>query len=89
MRANRMRPLALSVAQQRRLSQLAKHGRTPQAMQRFVLRDGFDLCEREVRESVTAERDAKPRGYVPYYEAQRQARAVTDSAHAKKHRQAA
>ena len=30
-----------------------------------ALRDGFDLCEWKVRESVTAERDAKRRGYVP------------------------
>ncbi len=85
-----MRPLALSLPQQRRLEQLAKHaGRTPQAMLRFVLRDGFDLCEWEVRESITAERDAKHRGYVSDDEAQRQARAVIDTAHAQKRRQAA
>ena len=54
-----MRSLALTPTQQRRLEKLARDaGRTPQAMLRFVLRDGFDLCELEVNESIAAERDA-------------------------------
>jgi len=56
----------LTTMQQRRLEKLARDaGRTPQVMLRFVLRDGFDLCELEVSESLAAERDAVRRGYVP------------------------
>jgi hypothetical protein len=85
-----MRSLALTLAQQRRLEALARNaGRTPQAMLRFVLRDGFDLCELEVNESMAAERDAKRRGYVPRDEVQRQTRALIDAAHGRKRRQAA
>lgn len=85
-----MRSMALTAAQQRRLEKLARDaGRTPQAMLRFVLRDGFELCELEVNESIAAERDAKRRGYIAHDEARRQARAVTDAAHARKRRQAA
>lgn len=52
-----MPSLALSATQQRRLEKLARDtGRTPQAMLRFVLRDGFELCELEVNESMPAER---------------------------------
>ena len=85
-----MRSLALNSTQQRRLEMLARAaGRTPQAMLRFVLRDGFDLCEMEVSESAAAERDAARRGYVPRDEVRRQTRAVIDAAHARKRRQAA
>lgn len=67
-----MQPLTLSITQQHRLEKLARDaGRTPQAMLRFVLRDGFDLCELEVNESIAAERDAKRRGYVPHEEVRR------------------
>lgn len=76
--------------QQRRLEALARAaGRTPQAMLRFVLRDGFDVCELEVNESVAAERDATRRGYVPHAEVQRQTRAMIDAVHARKRRKAA
>jgi hypothetical protein len=85
-----MRPVALSSTQQRRLEKLARAaGRTPQAMLRFVLRDGFDLCEMEINESITAERDAKRRGYVPDYEARHQAHVAIEAAHARKRRKAA
>jgi len=40
-----MRPLALNSVQQRRLERLSREaGQTPQAMLKFVLRDGFDYC---------------------------------------------
>jgi len=40
----------LSPTQQRRLEKLARDaGRTPQAMLRFVLRDGFDYCDYVVK----------------------------------------
>ena len=67
-----MRSLALNMTQQRRLETLARAaGRTPQAMLRFVLRDGFDLCEMEVNESAVAEREARQLGYVSRDEARR------------------
>ena len=85
-----MRSLALTMTQQRRLEKLARDaGRTPHAMLRFVLRDGFDLCEIEVNESIAAERDAERRGYVSHDEVRRQTRAVIDAAHGRKRRQAA
>jgi predicted transcriptional regulator len=72
-----MQSVTLTTTQQRRLEKLARDaGRTPQAMLRFVLRDGFDVCELEVNESIAAERDATQRGYVPREEARRQARSV-------------
>ena len=84
-----MRSLALTTTQQRRLEKLAHDaGRTSQAMLRFVLRDGFDVCELEVNESVAAERDAMRRGYVTHAEAQRQSHAMIDAAHARKRRPA-
>jgi hypothetical protein len=47
---------ALTKAQQRRLEKLAREARrTPQAMLRFVFRDGFELCE----EGVAAARNAE------------------------------
>ena len=77
-----MRSLALNTTQQRRLETLARAaGRTPQAMLRFVLRDGFDLCEMEVSESAAAEREAEQRGYVPRDEVGHQTRAVIAAAH--------
>ena len=48
-----MRTLELNTTQQRRLEKLARDAkRTPQVMLRFALRDGFDLCELEVNESI-------------------------------------
>jgi len=49
---------ALSKTDQRRLERLAKMaGRSPQAMLRFVLRDGFAVCEEDVAESIAADRE--------------------------------
>lgn len=45
-----MNTLALSQNDMRRLERLAKDaGRTPRALLRFVLRDGFDETERTIR----------------------------------------
>ncbi len=50
-----MRQLALTTAQQRRLERLAREAkRTPKAMLQFVLRDGFEACEEDVRENLAA-----------------------------------
>ena len=44
--------IMLSKTDQKRLEHLAKKaGRTPQAMLRFVLRDGFAVCEEDVAEN--------------------------------------
>ena len=48
----------LSKADQKRLERLAASaGRTPQSMLRFVLRDGFTVCEEDVSESLNADRE--------------------------------
>lgn len=84
-----MSPPVLTSAQQRRIEKLARDaGRTPDAMLRFVLRDGFELCELEVYESIAAERDAQKHGYVTHDEVRRQSRAVIDTAHAKRRKAA-
>jgi hypothetical protein len=77
-----MNPLALTNAQQRRIEKLARDtGRTPQAMLRYVLRDGFELCELEVNESIAAEHDAARRGYIGRDAVRRDARALIDAAY--------
>src|SRR6266705_6773713 len=80
-----MRPFALSSAQQRRLERLARNaGRSPTETFRFVLRDGFEFCEWEARESIAAEEDMKKHGPVPHEEARRRARQIIDAAHARR-----
>ena len=50
--------LALAKGDQKRLEQLAAlAGRSPQSMLKFVLRDGFDAVEEDIRETLAAERD--------------------------------
>ena len=62
-----MRSLALTTAQQRRLERLAhKAGRTPEAMLKFVLRDGFEFCEQDVRETIEADEDIDRNGALPH-----------------------
>jgi hypothetical protein len=49
---------SISKTDQKRLERLAASaGRTPQAMLRFVLRDGFAACEEDVAESLRADRE--------------------------------
>jgi hypothetical protein len=75
------RPFALTPAQQRRLEKLARDaGRSAGETLRFVLRDGFEFCEWEVRESRAADEEAKRRAAVPDGEAQRRARQLIGSA---------
>ena len=48
--------IVLAPLHQRRLERLAKRaGRSPNAMLKFVLRDGFDACEEDVRENLAAD----------------------------------
>ena len=85
-----MKPLALTPAQQRRLKKLAYDaGRTPEQTLKFVLQDGFDFCEWEVRESSAAEADVKRRGTIPNEQVQREAQRIVDAARAPKTRKAA
>ena len=85
-----MPTLLLNSAQQRRLEKLARDaGRTPEQTLRFVLRDGFDFCEWEVRESIAAESDATRNGTIPNDEVRRGASKLIESAHARRRKQAA
>jgi hypothetical protein len=71
------KPFALNQAQQRRLEKLAREtGRPAAETLRFVLRDGFELCEWEVRKSRAADAETKRRGAVPDSKAQRRVRQV-------------
>ena len=80
-----MRPFALSQAQQHRLEKLSRDaGRSPAETFRYVLRDGFEFCEWEVRESLAGDCDARKRGAVRDGEARRRAREVIDAAHARR-----
>ena len=85
-----MPTLLLNSAQQRRLNRLARDaGRTPEQTLRFVLRDGFDFCEWEVRESLAAESDATRNGTIPNDEVQHSVSKLIESAHARRRKQAA
>jgi len=68
---------ALTKAQQRRLEKLAREaGRTPQAMLRFVLRDGFELCEEDLAAARSAEVELARSGTVPHHQVSDEARTV-------------
>lgn len=75
----------LNLAQQRRLERLARDAkRSPEETFRYVLRDGFEFCEWELRESLAADYDVNKRGTVSDDEARRRARTVIDAAHARR-----
>jgi predicted transcriptional regulator len=81
--------IALAAPQQRRLERLAQRaGRTPRAMLKFVLRDGFDACEEDVRETMAADADYRAGRIVSHKDAMTRARAAI-AAHARRHKQAA
>jgi predicted transcriptional regulator len=85
-----MRSLALSPAQQRRLEKLARlAGRTPQSMLLFVLRDGFEATEQDVRETIEADEDIDRNGAIPHGEVMARARATIERHAAKRGRKAA
>ena len=69
----------LSPAQQRRLEKLAHDARrSPAETFRYVLRDGFEFCEWEVRESLAAGYDVKKRGVASDDVARRRARELLE-----------
>ena len=79
------RPFALSPAQQRRVEKLARDaGRSAGETLRFVLRDGFEFCEWEVREGRAADAQAGRPAAVPDAQAQRRARRLIDAAHGRR-----
>lgn len=79
----------LSQAQQRRLIKLAREaGRTPQSMLRFVLRDGFEQCEDDVRAARMAEAEIARSGTVAHQQVMNEARA-TVARHARAQRRQA
>jgi len=84
-----MQPFALTQAQQRRLERIAREaGRSPQAMFRFVLRDGFEQCEEDVRASIAADAEAARGELVPNEQVMEEARAII-ARHARAPRKAA
>ena len=85
-----MRPVALSPAQQRRLQRLAQDaGRTTTQMLAYVLRDGFEYCEWQLRESRASDSEAKRLGTIPHGTVMREARELIESARGRRRRQAA
>ncbi len=81
---------SLTHPERRRLEKLARDsGRTPAETLRFVLRDGFEFCEWEVRESRASDEDTKRRGAVAHEVAQRRAREVIESHAGRQSRKAA
>jgi hypothetical protein len=82
--------LALTPAQRRRIAKLAQRaGRTPQSMLRFVLRDGLDATEEDVRETLAADEDIDRNGAIPHAKVMAQARAVIERHAAKRRPKAA
>ena len=85
-----MQSLALTTAQQRRLEKLARLARrTPQSMLRFVLRDGFEATEQDVRETIEADEDIERNGAVPHSEVMVRVRATIERHAAKRRPKAA
>ena len=85
-----MRSVTLTPAQQRRIAKLAAlAGRTPTAMLRFVLRDGLEATEQDVRETIEADRDIDRNGAIPHGRVIAQARATIERHVAKRRRKAA
>ena len=81
-----MKSIALSHAQYRRIEKLAHlAGRTPQSMLRFVFRDGLAATERDVHETIAADKDMDRNGGIPHAEVIAQARAGVER-HAAKRR---
>ena len=84
-----MKRLALSPAEQQRLDRLARDaGRSPRSMMRFVLRDGFEYSEWQVRESNAAEAEARRIGTIPNDVVMREARATIEAARGRRRRNA-
>lgn len=85
-----MRSLALTPGQRRRIEKLAQlAGRTPRSMLRFVLRDGLEATERDVRETIEADEDIDRNGSIPHGKVMARARATVERYAAKRRPKAA
>jgi hypothetical protein len=85
-----MDPLKLTRSQPRRIEKLAAlAGRTPQAMLRFVLRDGVEASDRDVRETLQADDDIDRYGAMPHEQVIERAYAAIERHAAKRRRKAA
>jgi hypothetical protein len=85
-----MRSLALTPAQRRRIEKLARlAGRTPQSVLRFVLRDGLEATEQDVRETIEADEDMDRNGGVPHGKVMARARIIVERHAAKRRPKAA
>ena len=82
--------LALAKGDQKRLERLAAlAGRTPRSMLKFVLRDGFEAVERDILETLAAERDVLTYGAVPHAEVGRGTAKIIEAARDRKSSKAA
>lgn len=69
----------LGKSDQKRVERLAAlAGRSPKSILRFVLRDGFDAIETEIRETLAAERDLELHGGIPHAEVMRGVRKIIE-----------
>ena len=85
-----MGSLALTSGQRRRIEKLARlAGRTPKLMLRFVLRDGLEATEQDVRETIEADEDIDRNGAIPHGEVMARARATIERHAAKRRPKAA
>lgn len=84
-----MDALELSTSDMRRLERIAAEaGRTPRAMLRYVLRDGFEFTEEFVRKVKEGLADFRSGNTVPHAQAMSTARAIIGN-HAAARRKAA
>ncbi len=82
--------LALAKVDQKRLERLAAlAGRTPRSMLKFVLRDGFEAVERDILETLAAERDVLTYGAVPHAEVVRGTAKIIEAARGRQSTKAA
>ena len=69
--------LALTKAEQKRLADLANlTGRSPRATLRFVLRDGLDAVEEDVRETLQGEAEGDARQVIAHAQVMAEVRAM-------------
>lgn len=82
--------LALTRVDQKRLERLAEMaGRSSRSLLKFVLRDGFEAVEQDIRETLAAELDVARHGSVPHADVMRSTQAIIDTAFARKSKKAA
>jgi hypothetical protein len=82
--------LALAKVDQKRLERLAAlAGRSPKSMLKFVLRDGFDAVEQDIRETLEAEQDLDANGGIAHSEVMSGAKVIIERARARQRKAAA